>query len=570
MKKIKKVLINFRVIILLIFLVLALVAIRPNPFAKGVAIRSVIKDSVAHSAGIPTPKPTTPPMSREVIVSINNRPIQNQNDYNNFILTLEPNRTVQIRTNKDSYRITTREKTRIIHLNETEIKFVTEEFFNETLNKTVNITKEIEVNKTITEYLGVVEDIGLRVYQAPVTNIRKGLDLQGGTRVLLQPETPLSKYDLETLMDNMRERLNVYGLSDIIIRQVGDLSGNQYISVEIAGITEEEVKDLLAKQGKFEAKISNQTVFSGGQQDIKYVCRSADCAGIDPNSGCGSFQGGQMCRFRFSITLSKEAAEQQASVTKTLDVITESDKQRYLSEKIYLYLDDELVDELNIGADLKGQATTDIQISGSGIGQTQQEAALNALNNMKRLQTILITGSLPVKLNTIKIDNISPILGEDFVKSAILVGLLAIVAVALVILIKYRKIKVAVPILITSFSEVAILLGVAALVGWNMDLAAIAGIIIAVGTGVDHQIVIADETLRGETGSIYNWKDRFKKAFFIIMGSYFTTVAAMIWLWMSGAGLLKGFAFTTIAGATIGVFVTRQAFAAMIEILIKE
>jgi len=33
---------------------------------------------------------------------------------------------------------------------------------------------------------------------------------------------------------------------------------------------------------------------------------------------------------------------------------------------------------------------------------------------MKKLQTVLITGSLPVKLNIEKIDTISPVLGDEF------------------------------------------------------------------------------------------------------------------------------------------------------------
>ncbi|MFH0867978.1 MAG: protein translocase subunit SecD, partial [Candidatus Woesearchaeota archaeon] len=130
--------------------------------------------------------------------------------------------------------------------------------------------------------------------------------------------------------------------------------------------------------------------------------------------------------------------------------------------------------------------------------------------------------------------------------------------------------QIAVPMVIISISEVIILLGVAALIGWNIDLAAVAGIIIAVGTGVDHQIVITDETLRGGQRVIYNWKERIKSAFFIIMASYFTMVVALIPLIFAGAGLLKGFAITTILGASIGVFISRPVFARVIEILLKE
>jgi preprotein translocase subunit SecD len=254
-----------------------------------------------------------------------------------------------------------------------------------------------------------------------------------------------------------------------------------------------------------------------------------------------------------------------------LDVIYDpaSGRSDYLSEPLELYLDDNKVDELNIGADLKGQAVTQISISGSGVGTAQQEAIANSLQNMKRLQTILITGSLPVKLDIVKTDLISPVLGEGFVKNAILMSLLSILAVAAVIAIRYRKMLIAIPILITMLSEVIILLGVAAFIGWNIDMAAIAGILVAIGTGVDDQIVITDETLKGETASVYNWKEKVKRAFIIIMLAYATVVVAMIPLIFAGAGLLKGFAITTIIGVTIGVFITRPAYSNFVEIMLK-
>ena len=57
---------------------------------------------------------------------------------------------------------------------------------------------------------------------------------------------------------------------------------------------------------------------------------------------------------------------------------------------------------------------------------------------------------------------------------------------------------------------------------------------------------------------------------FIVMGAYLTTCAGMLPLWFAGAGLLKGFAFTTIVGISFGVLVARPAYAAMIEQLLKE
>ena len=47
---------------------------------------------------------------------------------------------------------------------------------------------------------------------------------------------------------------------------------------------------------------------------------------------------------------------------------------------------------------------------------TKEEAYKDAQNEMKNLQTILITGSLPYQLEIVKLDTISPSLGESFHK----------------------------------------------------------------------------------------------------------------------------------------------------------
>ncbi len=574
MSKFKKVIKNYRVIILLVLLLFAFVSIHPRFGTEGVSVRNVIKNSSAELAGFEKPTQDTAPVNLERITAINNKEIKDINDYNDAVDNMVPEKTYTFRTektipkklffNKEKkvYHVKPRYITEVMPGNGTEWKEVDEiypEFVNGSYVNSTR-TKTVLVNKTITITKGI-EPIGLDVINSPVTNIRKGLDLQGGTRVVLKPETNVEPEEMEIIVTNMIQRLDVFGVADVAIRPAGDLSGNQYILVEIAGKSEDQVKDLISNQGKFEAKVGNTTVFRGGE-DIKHVCRSAECAGIDPQYGCQTTSQGESCRFRFVISLSPEAAQQQADATKDLEVI-----EGYLSEKIVFYLDDQIVDELNIGADLKGQAATEVKISVSGLGSTREQAAIDGKENMKRLQSVLVTGSLPVKLEIVKSDVIPPTAGK-LVGNAWMVGIIALLAVALIVLIKYKKIIIALPLLFTSISEVVLILWMAALIGWNLDLAAIAGIVIAVGTGVDHQIIITDELLKGE--HISNWKGKIKNAFFIIISSYFTTMAAMTPLLFAGAGLLRGFAITTMIGLSFGVFITRPAYAAMIEILLKE
>ncbi len=535
----KKIFTSWRVILLLTLLILAVWSIQPHFFGnEGATIRSVAANSSASNAGMQSAAAKLAPLAREKILFINGEKINTVQDYYASIEKIGPNRTVKIDTSKSSYNLITPDALPNIVLPNASWSYQAE--------------------------------LGLKVYDAPSSNLRKGLDLEGGTRVLLKPSEAVSQDTLDMTVDTLKQRLNVYGLSDIVVRTASDLSGEKFILIEIAGVTEEEVKHLLASQGKFEAKIGNETVFFGGKKDITYVCRSAQCSGLDPRKGCFPVKEGSACGFFFSISLSPEAAERQAALTNKLTVVSsDTSGENYLSDDIVLFLDDKEVDRLKIGAELKGKSATEIQISGSGTGPTQQLAATTTLQNMKRLQTIIITGSLPVKLDVVKMDTISPSLGKEFLSNVMLVGLLAVLAVSGVVLVKYRRVKIVVPIVLTIISEMILILGFAAMVGWNLDLAAIAAIIIVAGTAVDHLIIITDETLRGEVMAT-DWKVRIKNAMFIIMGAYLVGVASMVPLWFAGAGMLKGFAFTTIVGISFGVLVARPAYAAVAELLLRK
>ena len=144
---------------------------------------------------------------------------------------------------------------------------------------------------------------------------------------------------------------------------------------------------------------------------------------------------------------------------------------------------------------------------------------------------------------------------------------LAIIAVAFVVFIRYRDPKIVLPMILTSTGEILIILGFAALVKWTIDLPSIAGIVAAIGSGIDHQIVITDES--GRKKEELSLTKKLSRAFFIIMASAATTIAAMIPLLSVGAGGVKGFAFTTIIGVLAGVLITRPAFAKVIEYLRK-
>ena len=508
-----KIKLTWKIWVWIILLVLSLLAIFYNPnysFQKGVLVTSVEQNSSAFEQGL---------RAGQIITAIDGKTIANTQDFS---------------------------------------KIVQDKFISNQTVKTTVTTKD-------SEYVIYSNKLSLTVSDLPKTNLKLGLDLSGGARALVQAEDhKLTSAEVNDLVNVVSNRFNVYGLSDMVIKPVTDLSGNNFMLIEIAGATPADLENLISQQGKFEAKIGNETVFTGGNKDIASVARSGQESGI---TSCDPDQSGKYyCTFKFTVYLSQAAAERHAEITKTLDVNSTS-QGNYLSKKLDLYVDNNLVDSLLISEDLKGMVTTQIQISGSGSGATLDEAQKSANEDMKKLQTILITGSLPFKLQIVKLDTISPTLGENFTKYILLAGFISILLVSVIVFVRYR-VKSAISPLIVCISEIIITLGVAVVIKWNLDLPSIAGILAAIGTGVDDQIVILDESKNKEES--LGIKQRIKRAFVIILGAYFTVVASLLPLFWAGAGLLTGFALTTIIGITIGVLITRPAFADLVKLVEKE
>ena len=132
----------------------------------------------------------------------------------------------------------------------------------------------------------------------------------------------------------------------------------------------------------------------------------------------------------------------------------------------------------------------------TGTANSREEAKAR----LDELLVILESGSLPIPIESISTESISPFLGKEFLQNSLWIGLLALLTVALVLFIRYKVFNLIFPILFSDISELIISLGFLSLIQFRVDLATIAGIIAAIGTGVDHEIIITDELLKGEKG----------------------------------------------------------------------
>lgn len=454
--------------------------------------------------------------------------------------------------------------------------------------------------------------LGVSVVKKSVSNIQFGMDLVGGTRVLLKPKGVVTDELIQQIISILETRINVFGLKEVTFQPIKDFSGNSYIQVEMAGGSREDIENLLAKEGKFEGKIErvvilknntgsfllkgksysltiagNNTYISNitlvGSQtvkidnvDVQNYNTTNDTAhimltaftGTDIQSVCLQNQPG-ICsnqiiksgngwQFNFQVFITQRGAERFANLTNDMNVVNDPNTgEKYLDGKIYLFLDDNLVTSLSIAADLKGKAYTTPAIT--GFRTTRDET----LKEQLTLEGILQSGSLPIGLEITRVDQISPALGEEFINATLISALVAAFAVSIILFIRYRSLKILIPNILWSFFEIVLTLGAATLIRWTIDLASIAGIIAAIGEGTNDQTMMIDEIIEGgtEEGSrIFTIKERMKRAFFIVVGSAVIIMMSVVPMIFIGIGAMKGFAITTLLGTLIGAVITRPAF----------
>ena len=344
--------------------------------------------------------------------------------------------------------------------------------------------------------------LGFDVQEEKTKTLQFGIDIEGGTRVLLKPTEAVNKEQMAETIKTLENRINFYGLKEVKINTLG----SDVIQIEMAGATGDDIREFLAKQGKFAAKLTYIARFSDDKTSLKISNRTYELSlnkdglvfdgqdyrindtliidnetfrlvatknntalfyvdlftGDDitnvltdsQNSGIQAVGEGYY-EFRFGIQVSKNGADRFAKITKGQPVTKVSGADRYIESKMLLFLDDKQITDLNIGSSVAGQSLTRAVITGNEIG-------FEAASREKlRLESTLRSGKLPVRLEIEKVDTITQTAGKDLVNSTIFVALASIVAVGLVVAYRYRDYKIVLPMILISLSEIVIVVGMA-------------------------------------------------------------------------------------------------------------
>ena len=366
-------------------------------------------------------------------------------------------------------------------------------------------------------------------------------------------------------------KINEAGLSGGSVQQVQSITGEYFVLVEVPGEGRQDVIGLLEERG---------TV----QIDIAYPDADAeDGLGVEEevlvqedfeNIGTASRDEGDQPYVPVSVVNEapegdQSPAERFQSAVVDRDVATSAGGARctYMQDPVgetaepclLLVVDGEVVNAFGMDDGL-----ADSMVRGTWADTGNFRLTTTSFEDAQQVSINLRAGALPAELDIAGEGTssfISPTQGEDFRIYSMITGVFAIFAVAGMVFLRYREPKVALPMIVTALAEVYALLGFAALVGYPIELAVIAGFIAVVGTGVDDLVIIADEVMsEGEVKSRKVFDSRFRRAFWVIGAAAATTIIAMSPLMVLSLGDLSGFAIFTILGVLIGVLITRPAY----------
>lgn len=166
----------------------------------------------------------------------------------------------------------------------------------------------------------------------------------------------------------------------------------------------------------------------------------------------------------------------------------------------------------------------------------------------QHLARVLRSGSLPLLMETQSVQTVSPTLGTDSLKAAIVAGVIGVALVLLFMLLYYRMLAavVFVGVLVSG----SLLYGLVSLLsetsGLTLSLAGIAGVIVSVGVTVDSYVVFF-ERLKDEIRSGRTMRNSAQRGFTgawrtIVMADLVSLLGATV-LWYLTVGSVRNFAF---------------------------
>ena len=417
------------------------------------------------------------------------------------------------------------------------------------------------------------------MFTPPNEKINQGLDIQGGLSVVLSAQSTtgeeVSQEDMEKSRSIIESRVNALGASEATVQ----VQGSNQILVQIPGLSDTQTAlATIGKTGKLEfaradsfTNEADQTAISSGtyaqqqtfQDSYGNTFQGDQTAYRSVSAGTYTplITGENITRvtvdkatetgtdYAVNITLDAEGTQAFADATRDLAPT---------NGQIVIILDGEIQSAPAVQSEITGG---EVSITG---GYTLEEA--------QSMQTVLESGSLPVSFKFEQSQAVGPTLGQDALKSGVVVAGLGLLLVICYLIFFYRGLGMLTAAAMAVFA--ALYMGLLATLSafglFSLSLAGIAGIVLTIGMAADSSILVLErfgEEIRMGRSVRAASLTGVRHAIQTSIDADLVTLVSALTLFFLASASVKGFGLTLALGIVCDIVMMLILKAPMIRLL---
>ncbi|MEU7645078.1 protein translocase subunit SecD [Streptomyces huasconensis] len=401
--------------------------------------------------------------------------------------------------------------------------------------------------------------VALSLYVALTQTARLGLDLRGGTHIVLEtkdsPTVTADAASTDRALEVLRQRVDALGVAEPGIAR----SGEKRIIVELPGVQDpRKAAEVIGRTaqltvhpvtgerpepgGKKPAADGSRTLPDPDRPGNHLVLGPTVLSGVGVKDAEARLDQQTLAGWTVSLDFRDKAGDAWARVTGKAACAPQGAPER----RVAITLDDKIISAPGVNPDVRcdvGITGGETQITG-GFGQAEA----------RDLAALVKGGALPVPVDIVEQRTVGPTLGADAIAASTEAALIGIALTALFITVVYRLLGALAALALALYG----LISYAALValGATLTLPGLAGFVLAIGMAVDANVLVferAREEYLGRPGGRSTdlaepVRTGFAKAWSAVIDSNVTTLLAAGLLFFFATGPVKGFGVTLCVG----------------------
>ncbi|GAB3463815.1 protein translocase subunit SecD [Actinophytocola sediminis] len=406
-------------------------------------------------------------------------------------------------------------------------------------------------------------------YLLLTTSPRLGLDLRGGTQIVLEthdsPTVQANAESTDLAIEVLRRRVDALGVSEPTLAR----SGEQRIVVELPDVQDPaEAVEVIGQTaaltfhpvvGVVDPAAAENPQLPEGQrivtdesgQKLQLGPAALSGDGVENARGASNPQGaGYVVDIEFRDGQAWEKLTADAACAQPGDP----------ARRVAIVLDDEAISSPQVDPGV----TCGVGILGGGTqitGQFSQEEAAD-------LALLINAGALPVPVEVIEQRTVGPTLGEEAIDTSARAAIIGLALIAAFLVVVYRLAGLVAVVALAAYAGVSYAALLA--IGATLTLPGLAGFVLAIGMAVDATVLAFERAREEYSGSLPRASERgFRGALSAIVDSNVTTLLAAGLLFWLASGPVRGFGVTLTIGVLASMFTCLVLTRALLDLTLR-